>query len=61
MRETEGDDSVEQSNNLRRWFDDCGDDFSGTEKDCGHVIPLSVQGTLQSLYPMGRYRGFGTL
>ena len=49
---------------LRKWFDDCGADFSGTEKDCGHVINPSVEGTLQSRYPMGRYRGietFGTL
>jgi hypothetical protein len=64
MRGTVGDDSIDQSNILHKWFDECNADFSGSEKDCGLVNLPSIEGTLQRRYPMGDYRSietFGTL
>lgn len=64
MRGTSGDDSVEQSNTIREWFDHCGADFSSTEKNVSRVVTPSVERSLQSCYPQGNYKGveaFGTL
>lgn len=50
MRGTAGDDSVEQTDRLHRWFEACDADFSGTDRTGERVTYPSVEGTLQSRY-----------
>ncbi len=50
MRGTEGDDSLEQTNKLHQWFEECGADFSGTDTRGERASHPSIEGTLQSRY-----------
>jgi HEAT repeat protein len=50
MRGTEGDDSIEQTNKLHKWFEACGADFSGTDKTGERATHSSIQEILQNRY-----------
>jgi len=63
MRGTAVDDSMEQSNKLGKWYEECGAESDGTDKNCSSALQPSVEGTLQSRYG-SHYRStetFGTL
>jgi tetratricopeptide (TPR) repeat protein len=50
MRGTESDDSIEQTNELHKWFEACGADFSGTDKTGERATHSSIQEILQNRY-----------
>lgn len=55
MSGSETDDSMEQANKLRKWFDECDASLSNTDKRCEPALHSSVEETLQSRYPIGNY------
>lgn len=50
MPETAGDDSIEQSSELNKWYQECGAKPIGTDNETIPAQQISVEGALQSRY-----------
>lgn len=59
MRGTAGDDSIEQSDMLQKWYGEAGAKVGSAESNTSPATLLSVEGTLQSRYG-NRYRSIET-